>query len=285
MKKLIIMILSLSLILTTSCALAAGNINVISREDGSGTRGAFVELLGILDEDGDDATTDYAEVTNSTSVMLTTVAGNKMAIGYVSLGSLSEEVKALKVNGVEASVENVVNGSYTIARPFNICYNAELSDLAADFIGFIMSVEGQAIVSENGYISVVAEPVNYATSETTGIVRSGKISLAGSTSVAPVMEKLAEAYKMLNPQVEIEIQQSGSSAGIQSTIEGACDIGMASRELKESEIEAGLEPLVIAQDGIAVIVNVKNEIEDLTAEQIRDIFLGEIETWDEIEIA
>ena len=275
MKKMICMLLSL--MLSCSCAMAAQNITVVSREDGSGTRGAFVELMNVLDEDGDDATTDYAEITNSTAVMLATVAGNQNAIGYVSLGSLNDAVKAVQIDGVEASVENVINGSYAIARPFNICTAAEANELARDFIAFIMSADGQAIVSENSCIAVVPDAEAYVPAKL-----SGTIAVAGSTSVAPVMEKLAEAYMALNPEVSIEIQQSGSSAGIQSTIEGACDIGMDSRELKASELEAGLTPMVIARDGIAVIVNNENPITSMTAEQIRAIFLGEAESWEEI---
>lgn len=253
-----------------------GAITVVSREDGSGTRGAFTELLEITVDDVDN-TTDAAEITQSTSVMMTTVGGNDTAIGYVSLGSLDDSVKAVKVDGVEVNVENINSGAYKVARPFNIATKGEVSDLAQDFIDFIMSDEGQAIVEEEGYIKV----------ETTGAYEeknglSGKVTLAGSTSVAPVMDKLADAYKKLNEDVTIEIQQSGSSAGITSTIEGACDIGMASRELKDSEIKEGLTPTVIAMDGIAVIVNKNNSVDDLTGEQIKDIFTGEITDWTEI---
>ena len=275
MKKLICMFLAL--ILVSSCAMAAQNITVVSREDGSGTRSAFTELLDILDEDGDDATTDYAEITNSTAVMLATVAGNKNAIGYVSLGSLSDAVRAVRIDGTEASVENVVSGAYPVARPFNICTSAAPDALVQDFIAFIMSTDGQGIVSANSCIPAVFDAAPYHSANL-----SGAITIAGSTSVAPVMEKLAEAYIALNPGVSIEIQQSGSSAGIQSAIEGACDIGMASRDLKESEIESGLTSMVIARDGIAVIVNNENPVHDLSAAQIRAIFLGEAENWAEI---
>lgn len=275
MKKLTCMLLSLMLI--CGLALAAQSISVVSREDGSGTRSAFTELMDILDEDGDDATTDYSEITNSTAVMLATVAGNKSAIGYVSLGSLSDAVRAVSIDGVEASIENVVSGAYPVARPFNICVTAAVSPLAQDFIAFIMSADGQAVVSANNCIAALSDAQPYHSAALSGV-----ITVAGSTSVAPVMEKLAEAYAVLNPDVSIEIQQSGSSAGIQSAIEGACDIGMSSRDLKTSELEAGLRSTLIARDGIAVIVNNENPVRDLSSPQIRAIFLGEVESWSEI---
>lgn len=250
-------------------------ITVISREEGSGTRGAFVELMGVVDEEDRDITVGTAEITQSTAVMLTTVKDNVTAIGYVSLGSLSDDVKAVKVDGVEATVENVKNGTYKVSRPFNIAYKEDtLSDVAKDFMSFIMSKEGQAIVSDNGYIGIEAAE-SYTTS---GL--SGKVVLAGSTSVAPVMGKIAEAYMKLNPDVDVEVQEGGSSAGMTSAIEGACDIGMASREVKASEIEKGLTSTTMAIDGIAVIVNKDNTLaDDLTSEQIKNIYLGEITTW------
>lgn len=254
-----------------------GAITVVSREDGSGTRSAFVELMGVLDENDVDMTTQTAEISNSTSVVLQTVAGNKAAIGYVSLGSLNDTVKAVEIDGVAPSIDTVKDGSYAVARPFNIVTKGEVSDLAADFISFIMSADGQAIIEEEGYISVAENAESYTAS---GL--SGTISLAGSTSVSPVMDVLADAYKELNPDVTIEIQQSGSSAGISSTIEGVCDIGMASRELKDSEVAEGLTPTVIAMDGIAVIVNNENEVSALTSEQVKEIFLGNVTEWSEI---
>lgn len=251
-------------------------ISVISREDGSGTRDAFTELLGIMEDDIDNTTVN-AEITNSTSVMMTTVAGNTEAIGYVSLGSLNDSVKAIKVDGVEATTDNVSSGDYVVARPFNIVTGSEVSENAQDFINFIMSKEGQNIISEEGYISVGSDS-NYTASGLTGTV-----TLAGSTSVAPVMEKIAEKYMELNEGVTIEIQQSGSGAGITSTIEGVCDIGMSSRELKENEIAEGVAATKIAMDGIAVIVNVDNTVEDLTSEQIKDIFVGKTTKWSEVQ--
>lgn len=251
-------------------------ISVISREDGSGTRDAFTELLGILEDDVDNTTVN-AEITNSTSVMMTTVSGNTEAIGYVSLGSLNDSVKAIKVDGVEATTDNVSSGDYVVARPFNIVTGNEVSENAQDFINFIMSKEGQNIISEEGYISVGSDS-SYTASGLTGTV-----TLAGSTSVAPVMEKIAEKYMELNEGVTIEIQQSGSGAGITSTIEGVCDIGMSSRELKENEIAEGVAATKIAMDGIAVIVNVDNTVEDLTSEQIKDIFVGKITKWSEVQ--
>lgn len=251
-------------------------ICVISREDGSGTRDAFTELLGIMEDDVDNTTVN-AEITNSTSVMMTTVAGNEDAIGYVSLGSLNDSVKAIKVDGVEATTDNVSSGDYAVARPFNIVTGDELSENAQDFINFIMSVEGQNIINEEGYIAVGGTE-NYTASGLTGTV-----TLAGSTSVAPVMEKIAEKYMELNEGMTVEIQQSGSGAGITSTIEGVCDIGMSSRDLKDTEIAEGVSATKIAMDGIAVIVNVDNQVEDLTSEQIKNIFVGETTNWSEVQ--
>lgn len=258
----------------------SGAITVISREDGSGTRSAFIELFGIESEDADgntvDMTIETAEVTNSTSVMMTTVAGNPLAIGYVSLGTLQETVKALQIDGVEANVDNIKNGTYAISRPFNIATQAEISEVAQDFIDFILSDEGQAVVEENGYIS---EGSNGAYA---GSAPEGTIVVAGSSSVSPLMEKLIEAYAEVNPNAEVELQQSDSSTGMNSTIEGVCDIGMASRELKDSELEAGLTPTVIALDGIAVIVNNENSVDAMTSEQVRQIYTGEITDWADI---
>ena len=244
-----------------------GEITVISREEGSGTRDGFTELMGIKVDDKDN-TTANAEISSSTSVVMSTVAGNVNAIGYISLGSLNDTVKAIKVDGVEATVENIKAGDYPIVRPFNVVTGSELSDLAKDFITFIMSKEG--------YISNVDNPAEYV--QQNGL--TGRIVLAGSTSVAPVMEVLADAYKEMYSGVEIEIQQTGSGAGITSTIEGACDIGMASRDLKDEETAKGVEQTQIALDGIAVIVNTENSVDDLSTEQIRSIFTGETTTWE-----
>lgn len=247
---------------------ADAEITVVSREEGSGTRGAFTELVGVAEDV--DNTTDKAEITNSTSVMLTTIAGNKNAIGYVSLGSLSDKVKAVKVDGKEATVENIKSGAYKVSRPFNIVTKDGLDELSQDFITFILSKEGQAIIEEEGYISLEQNESYKATK------LEGTIAIAGSTSVGPVMEVLADAYKELNSNVKIEIQQSGSSAGITSTIEGVCSIGMASREIKDSEKESGVTSTVIAMDGIVVIINKKNDIDSLPSETIKDIYTGKI---------
>ena len=255
-----------------------GAISVVSREEGSGTRGAFVELMEVVDESDNDMTTLTAEITNSTSVMLTTVAGNKQSIGYVSLGSLSDDVKAVKVDGIEASISDIKNGSYKVSRPFLIVYkDGQLSDIAQDYMKFILSAEGQKIVGEHGYIAAVDNTEAYAAS---GL--SGKLVLAGSTSVSPIMEILADEYKKLNPDVTVEIQQTGSGAGITSAIEGVCDFGMSSRELKESEA-AELTKAQIAIDGIAVIVNKENPVDDISSEQIKNIYLGQTTDWSEIQ--
>ena len=254
-----------------------GDITVISREEGSGTRDAFVELTGVMQDDVD-RTIDTAEISNSTSVVTQSVAGNEASIGYISMGSLDDSVKALKIGGVEATTDNVKSGDYELQRPFNIVTKGEVAELPQDFINFIMSAEGQSIINEEGYIAVDDNASNY---EASGL--TGSITLAGSTSVSPVMEVLADAYKKLNDGVTIEIQQTGSGAGIQSTIEGVCDIGMASRALEDEEAAEGLESQEIALDGIAVIVNTNNAAEDITMEQIMKIYTGEITTWSEIQ--
>ncbi len=253
------------------------DITVVSREEGSGTRGAFVELMKIEDDDGDH-TVDTAEISNSTSVVTQTVAGNKSAIGYISLGSLNDTVKAEKVDDVEPTVENIKAGSYAVSRPFEICYKEEnLTDLGKDFISFIMSAEGQKIVDDEGYIAMDESAESY-----TGSGMSGNLSLNGSTSVSPLMEKLAEAYRAINPDVTIDIQQTGSGAGITATADGTCEIGMSSRALKDEELAQGITEEQIALDGIAVIVNKDNGIEGLTSEQIRQIFVGDITNWAEL---
>lgn len=277
MKRILSIATLFAVILTALCAcgkLSGSTISVITREEGSGTRGAFVELLGIVDGDGNDNIVKTAEATNSTSVMMTTVAGNKNAIGYVSLGSLSSDVKAIKVDGAEPTVANIEAGTYKVARPFNLVYNDDkLSDVAADFVKFIMSSEGQAVVTKKGYISVKTSD-SYKSSGLTGTV-----VLDGSTSVGPLMDAIADEYKKLNPDVKVQIQQTGSSAGINSAIEGVCDIGMSSRELKSSE-SAKIKAHKMATDGIAVIVNNSNTVDGLTSEQIKSIFLGETTSWD-----
>lgn len=252
------------------------SISVISREDGSGTRGAFVELIGI-EENGVDNTTDEANITNNTAVMLTTVAGNEAAIGYVSLGSLDDSVKVVKIDGVEATAENVANNTYSVARPFNIATKGELSDAAQDFINYILSAEGQTIIEDNGYIKV-SDAGAY---ESNGA--SGTVKISGSSSVTPVMEKIKEAYGKVNTNVSIEIQESDSSTGMTDAASGTSDIGMASRALKDSETGEGLTATEIAKDGIAVIVNKKNKQEGLTSEQVKDIFTGTTTSWSEIE--
>ena len=257
------------------CGSQNEKITVVAREDGSGTRSAFSELMGIVKDDKDN-TTDTAEVTNSTSVMLTTVAGNKAAIGYVSLGSLNDTVKAVKVDGVEATAENVKAGKYAVSRPFNIVTGKDLTPLAQDFVSYILSTDGQAVVDEKGYISVTQGEAYKASGQT------GTLTIAGSTSVAPLMEVLADKYMALNSGVKIEIQQSGSSAGITSAVEGVCQIGMASRELKDSETAKGVTATKIAMDGIAVIVNKDNSCSELTSDQIRKIYTGETTQWSDL---
>lgn len=256
------------------------DVTIVSREDGSGTRGAFIKLFGIEEKQDDgtkvDMTTTDAQITNNTSVMLTTVADNEYAIGYVSLGSLNDSVKALKIDGAEATAENIENGSYKVSRPFNIAVKKDLNNkVAKDFMSFIMSTEGQKVVADEKYIAV-ADVKDYA-----GTKPSGSCVVGGSSSVSPLMEKLIEAYKAVNPNASIELQTSDSTTGMTSTIEGSYDIGMASRELKEEEA-AELEPTVIATDGIAVVVNNANPLDELSADQVKDIYVGNVSTWDEI---
>ncbi|MFA9376470.1 MAG: substrate-binding domain-containing protein [Lachnotalea sp.] len=257
----------------------SNDITVVSREDGSGTRGAFIELLGVEEKDANgekvDNTTEEASISNSTSVVMTTVAGDDYAIGYISLGSLNDTVKALKIDGSEPTVENIKDNSYKIARPFNIATNGEISVVAQDFIDYIMSADGQAVIEDNGYISV-SDAAAYA-----GSKPEGTIVVAGSSSVSPVMEKLKEAYLAINTNATIEIQTSDSTTGMTSAIDKICDIGMASRELKDSELEAGLTNTVIAMDGIAIVVNNNNSVDELSSYQVKSIYVGDALTWDE----
>lgn len=253
-------------------------ISVVSREEGSGTRDAFVELTGVLVKDGDnksDNTISSAVTVNGTEAVITNVKGNDAAIGYISLGSLNDSVKGVKIDGVEVTADNVKSGDYKISRPFNIAYKDGLSDVAQDFVDYILSSDGQAVITEEGYVQVSENGV-YA-----GKKPSGKIVAAGSSSVSPVMEKLAEAYKAVNTNAEIEIQTSDSSAGMQSATEGTCDIGMASRELRDEE-KTALKATTIAKDGIAVIVNNNNTVEDLKLDQVKAIYTGETTVWSDV---
>ena len=259
----------------------SGTISVLSREEGSGTRGAFVELFGVEEENADgekvDNTTVDAQVTNSTAVMMTGVAQDPQAIGYISLGSLDDSVKALKVDGAEASAENVKNGTYKVSRPFNIVTGDSLSDVAQDFVDYILSSDGQAIVGED-YI-----PVDDAAEAYAGTSPEGSVVVAGSSSVSPVMEKLKEGYEAVNPNASIEIQTSDSTTGVESTISGICDIGMASRELKDTETSEGVTGTQIAIDGIAIIVNNENSMTDITSDQVKQIYTGEVTNWEDLQ--
>ena len=293
MKKSIVMTLTAALLLFTIAGCGSkgnesagdttgpsGAINVISREDGSGTRGAFVELFGIEEKGADgkkvDHTIDSAEITNNTSVMMTSVAGDPTSIGYISLGSLNDSVKALKIDGVVPSADAVKDKSYAISRPFNIATKGELSPVAKDFMAFIMSKEGQDVIEKKGYIRVDD------TGAFNGTKPAGKVTIGGSSSVSPVMEALVEAYKGLNPSAELIVQATDSTTGMNSVLEGICEIGMASRELKDSERSAGLTPTVIAMDGIVVVVNKENATEGLTREQVKEIYTGVLTDWSEV---
>ena len=273
--------IAMALALLPSC-FAAGKwnkksaISVISREDGSGTRGAFIELFGIEQKNSAgkkvDYTTDEATITNSTAVMLTSVASDKYAIGYVSLGSLNNSVKALKIDGADATVANIKNGSYKISRPFNIAVKDNLSAAAQDFVNYILSKDGQKVIEANKYIKV--SDASFKSTQA-----GGKVVVAGSSSVSPVMEKLIESYKVVNPNAKIELQTSDSTTGVTNAASGTCDIGMASRALKDSEKAKGLKEITIAIDGIAVIVNKENEMNDAAKDFIRDIYVGKITKW------
>ena len=284
-----------------------GYIGVVSREDGSGTRGAFVEIVGVVDEDDNDMTTLDAVIQNSTNGVMQTVAGDVQSIGYISLGSLGDEVKGLAVDGVEVSSENVTNGSYPIARPFNVAWtkDAELSEVAVDFLDFVYSAEGQAIVEEEGYVQVTRsageeeateesteestedateeeateESVELPSYEAAGL--EGTIEVVGSTSVSPIMEKLAEAYSELNEGVTINITSNGSSAGMEAAMNGTAELGMASRDLSDDEKEA-LNYDAVAIDGIAVIVHPENPLSNISLDHVKQIFLGEVTEWEEV---
>lgn len=257
------------------------NITVISREDGSGTRGAFIELTGVEEKNADgqkiDNTTEAAAIQSSTNGVMTAVANDETAIGYISLGSLNDSVKAVKVGGIEASAETVKDGSYTLARPFNIVTNGEATDpVAVDFIAYCLSKDGQALATEEGYVGSEGEDYTSAQPE-------GKITVGGSTSVSPLMEKLIEAYKTVNPNAELELLTSDSTTGVSGALDGSYTIGMASRELKDSETEGGAVATVLALDGIAVVVNPANSVEDLTVDQIKGIYTGELTVWSDLQ--
>lgn len=287
MKKTSILLLALTLLLSlsTGCgqngsSKSGENINLVSREDGSGTRGAFIELTGVLekDENGNenDRTCEEAIIQNGTDGVMTTISGDKNGIGYISLGSLNDTVKALKIDDVEASSENLQKQSYKILRPFNISYKEKSNPLLTDFIKYILSEEGQRIVAGEGYVEANTDLEKYEKSS-----QKGNILIAGSTSIIPLMEKIAEKYEKLYPQVSVEIQSTGSSAGIQSVIEGSSDMGMASRQLKESEKKLSYE--VIAIDGIALIVNKENPQESISLDELKSIYTGEISDWNNLE--
>lgn len=280
MKKFIALAAALMMLVAvlTGCAGNTANeeITVISREEGSGTRTAFIELTGV-EVDKVDKTTQKAEINSSTAVVMQTIAGNKAAIGYISLGSLDKSIKALSVDGVEATADNVKNGTYAISRPFNVATLGELTNEAAqDFLNYILSDEGQEIITDGGYVSTAS------TGAFTSTNPSGTVTVAGSSSVSPIMEKLSEAYMAVNSNVTVQIQTSDSSTGMNSTIEGLCDIGMASRNVKDSELAEGLVSTTICMDGIAVVVNQENEVSNLTLEQIRQIFVGEVTSWGDV---
>ena len=259
----------------------AQDIAVFTREDGSGTRGAFIELTGVEQKDADgkkvDMTTEAAAVQSSTNGVMTAVANDPTAIGYISLGSLNDTVKAVTVDGVKAGADTVKDGSYTLARPFNIVTNGDATDpVAVDFIAYCLSADGQALATDKGYIGSEGEAF-------TSAQPAGKIVVGGSSSVAPLMEKLVEAYKTVNPNAEIEHLTTDSTTGVSGALDGSYTIGLASRELKDSEIEAGAKATVLAMDGIAVVVNPENPVENLTVDQIKSIYVGEVTTWDEVE--
>lgn len=280
MKKMLAILTAALLTLgMAGTALAASTITVVSREAGSGTRSAFVELTGVETRDADgnkvDRTCEDAIIQNGTAQVMATVQGDVNAIGYISLGSLNDTVKAVRVAGVAATAENVAEGTYGLARPFNLAVAGEMNSTVRDFIGWMLSAEGQQIAMDNGYVA--GEPQDYSAAP-----MAGKIVVGGSSSVSPLMEKLAEAYHAINPQVEIEVQTSDSTTGVTSALNGVYDIGMASRALKDAEKEAGLTEITLCMDGIAVIVNPERVVEELSVEQIRQIFTGEVTDWEAV---
>lgn len=269
---------ALAATMLASCGGSSDKITVISREDGSGTRGAFIELTGIEEKDSNGNKTDNTKkdalICKSTDVVLTQVSGDKNAIGYISFGSLNDTVKALKVEGVEPSTATIESGDYKIVRPFNIAVKDGLSDAAQDFENYILSSEGQDIIEKAGYIKIDKSAAAYASNKA-----SGKVVVSGSSSVTPVMEKLAEAYQKANTNVTVDVQQSDSSTGIKDAINGTSDIGMASRDISDDELSQGIKSVTIAQDAIAVIVNKDNAVEDITMDEIKAIYTGSKTTW------
>ncbi len=285
LRKLVILVLALTMTMAVASASfdAGKTITVVSREEGSGTRGAFVELtkVEVKNDAGEkeDMTYERATIANSTSIVITNVSQNEYAIGYASLASVqaaSDKVKSLKIDGVDATVENILAETYPIARPFVLVTvkDGELSPLAEDFIKYILSAEGQEVINNNGVIGTVQDAPAYEAANL-----EGKLVVGGSSSVSPVMEKLKEAYQALNPQADIEVQTTDSSSGVKNALNGSYEIGMSSRNLKDSELEQGAQPTVLGMDGIAVIVHLDNPTEDITAEQLRQVYVGEITTW------
>lgn len=264
------------------CGGSSDKITVISREDGSGTRGAFIELTGVEEKDADGNKTDNTKkdalICKSTDVVLTQVAGDKNAIGYISFGSLNDKVKVLKVDGVEPSTQTIESGEYKIVRPFNIAVKDGLSDAAQDFENYILSKEGQQVIEDNGYIMIDKNAAAFASNGA-----SGKVVVSGSSSVTPVMEKLAESYQKVNSGVTVDVQQSDSSTGIKDAINGTSDIGMASRDISDDELSQGIKSVTIAQDAIAIIVNKDNDVEDLSLDDIKAIYTGEKVNWSDEE--
>lgn len=269
---------ALAAAMLASCGGSSDKITVISREDGSGTRGAFIELTGIEEKDSNGNKTDNTKkdalICKSTDVVLTQVSGDKNAIGYISFGSLNDTVKALKVEGVEPSTATIESGDYKIVRPFNIAVKDGLSDAAQDFENYILSSEGQDFIEKAGYIKIDKSAAAYASNNA-----SGKVVVSGSSSVTPVMEKLAEAYQKANTNVTVDVQQSDSSTGIKDAINGTSDIGMASRDISDDELSQGIKSVTIAQDAIAVIVNKDNAVDDITMDEIKAIYTGSKTTW------
>ena len=287
MKK-IIAVLLVTIMAAASfagCAGGAGGFNqnrditVVSREDGSGTRGAFTELTGVLvtvDGNSTDMTSPEASIQNGTNAIMTNVAGDNYAIGYISTGSIGDTIKTVNVDGVAPTTANILTGTYKISRPFIIITQDNLSPVAVDFINFIMSVEGQNVIGIS-YIPIDQNPPAFTSNGA-----AGTIVIGGSTSVTPVMELLREHYLEINPGAVIEVHGTGSGAGITGAIDGLLDIGMSSREIRDSEMEQLHQEITICMDGIAVIVNKSNPIENLTIEQIRQIFTGEVSRWADV---
>jgi phosphate transport system substrate-binding protein len=260
---------------------ASRQVNVIARDPGSGTHAAFIELLGIeVSADGNVTDNTYigAYIAPSTGGVITTVAGDEFAIGYISMGAMNTSVRALSVDGIAATVENVQNGTYPVFRSFYMAVQPVLSPEAAAFLAFIQSAEGQDVIAGRNYVPAFASPAAFVAPE--GL--SGTVVAAGSTSMTDITQRLAEAFEAVVPGVSVEVHSSGSGAGITAAIDGIADIGLTSRAIRDGELEQGVISETMAHDGIVVVVNNSSPVTALTSSQIHDIFVRDVTRWNEV---